>query len=57
MRVNISKTKVMVSGPELQTLRVSGQYPCAVCRKGAMPFSAVYVPFGDIKSVMVSVES
>ena len=34
LRVNLSKTKVMVSGPELQTLKDSGQYPCAVCRNG-----------------------
>ena len=34
LRVNLSKTKVMISGPELQTLKDSGQYPCAVCRNG-----------------------
>ena len=34
LRVNLSKTMVMVSGPELQTLKDSGQYPCAVCRNG-----------------------
>jgi hypothetical protein len=34
LRVNLSKTKVMVSGSELQPLKDSGQYPCAVCRNG-----------------------
>ena len=34
LRVNMAKTKVMINGPELHTLRDSGKYPCAVCRKG-----------------------
>ena len=34
LRVNLLKTKVMVSGPELQTLKDSSQYPCAICRNG-----------------------
>ena len=32
--VNISKTKFMVSGRNLDVLHDSGKYPCAVCRKG-----------------------
>ena len=31
LRVNISKTKVMISGPNLDSLRKSGKHPCAVC--------------------------
>ena len=34
VRVNMRKTKIMISGVELQTLRDSGKYPCSVCRKG-----------------------
>lgn len=34
LRVNLDKTKIMVSGPNLNTLKDSGKYPCAVCRSG-----------------------
>ena len=34
LRVNMKKTKIMVSGPNLNTLKDSGRYPCAVCRSG-----------------------
>ena len=34
LRVNIKKTKFMVSGPGLDLLRDSGVFPCAVCRSG-----------------------
>ena len=34
LRVNMKKTKFMVSGPGLDLLRDSGTYPCAVCRSG-----------------------
>ena len=34
LRVNIKKTKFMVSGPGLDLLRDSGAFPCAVCRSG-----------------------
>ena len=34
LRANMTKTKLMISGPELNLLRDSGIYPCAVCRKG-----------------------
>ena len=34
LRVNMGKTKIMVSGVNLQTLKDSGTYPCSVCRKG-----------------------
>ena len=34
LRVNIKKTKHMVSGPGLDLLRDSGAFPCAVCQSG-----------------------
>ena len=34
LRVNMGKTKIMVSGVNLRTLKDSGEYPCSVCRKG-----------------------
>ena len=34
LRINMGKTKIMVSGVNLQTLKDSGEYPCSVCRKG-----------------------
>ena len=33
-RVNMPKTKFMVSGLELDVLRDSGKFPCSVCRSG-----------------------
>ena len=34
LRVNMKKTKIMVSGIGLDVLKDSGRYPCAVCRSG-----------------------
>ena len=34
MRVNIGKTKIMVSGMDLDLLKKSGKDPCGVCQKG-----------------------
>ena len=34
LRVNMKKTKFMVTGPGLDLLRDSGGFPCAVCRTG-----------------------
>ena len=34
LRVNVGKTKAMISGQDLHTLVDSGKYPCSVCRKG-----------------------
>ena len=33
LRVSMGKTKIMVSGVDLQMLKDSGKYPCSVCRK------------------------
>ena len=34
LRVNMKKTKIMVSGPGLDVLKDSGKHTCAVCRDG-----------------------
>ena len=34
LRVNMKKTKFLVSGAGLNVLKDSGKFPCAVCRKG-----------------------
>ena len=34
LRVNMAKTKLMVSGSNLDMLRKSGKYPCCVCQAG-----------------------
>ena len=34
LKLNMGKTKIMISGRDLHTLQTSGKYPCAVCRKG-----------------------
>ena len=34
LRVNMKKTKILVSGPGLDLLKDSGRYTCAVCRLG-----------------------
>ena len=34
LRVNMGKTKIMLSGPNLNLLRDSGKFPCSVCRDG-----------------------
>ena len=33
LRVNMGKTKVMICGKGLNTIKPSGKYPCSVCRK------------------------
>ena len=42
LKVNIEKTKVMVSGRHLHKLQTSGKYPCAVYRKGVGKNSIFY---------------
>ena len=34
LRVNMGKTKIMISGKNLHFLRDSGKHSCGVCRKG-----------------------
>ena len=34
LKVNMGKTKVMISGRNVHTLQTSGKYPCAVYKKG-----------------------
>ena len=35
LRVNMSKTKLMVTGKQMTNLLQSGRYPCAVCGQGS----------------------
>ena len=41
LHVNMGKTKFMASGLELDVLRDSGKYPCAVCRSGVGRVSSI----------------
>ena len=41
LRVNMKKTKLMVTGPGLDVLRDSGAFPCAVCRDGVGSSNAI----------------
>ena len=41
LRVNMGKTKVMLRGKGLDTIKSSGKYPCGVCRKGVR-WNSVY---------------
>ena len=34
LRVNIEKTKIMICGKNLHSLKDSGKHPCGVCCKG-----------------------
>ena len=34
LKVNMGKTKFMISGRDLHTLQTSGKYLCAACKKG-----------------------
>ena len=54
LKVNIGKTKVMISGRHLHTFQTSGKYPCVVCRKGVGKNSILDVRFGFAKSVLIS---
>ena len=54
LRVNLKKTKVMISGSEVGKNRDEGRYPCAVCRKGVGNNSIVsFASFGYINVVVV----
>ena len=41
LRVNMGKTKIMVSGPNLDLLKKSGKDPCGVCQTGVGRNAAV----------------
>ena len=43
LRVNMDKTKLMCSGPNLNRLLDSGRYPCGVCRQG-VGRNSIYCP-------------
>ena len=42
LRVNKDKTKILISGPKLNTQKDSGKFPCGVCRKGVCSNSVFY---------------
>ena len=44
LRVNMKKTKLMVSGPRLDLLCDSGAFPCAVCHKEGLQGSKSWIP-------------
>ena len=41
LRVNMKKTKLMVTGPSLDVIRDSGAFPCAECRNGVGASNAI----------------
>ena len=54
LRVNMGKTKVLVSGHNLNVMKKSGKYPCGVCLTGVGANSfAAGVPLGCTRSVVV----
>ena len=34
LKVNLSKTKILVTGKECESMITSGEYPCGVCGRG-----------------------
>ena len=52
LRVNMGKTKIMVSGVNLQTLKDSAEYPCSVCRK-VTPSTVLDAHIGYTRNVVV----
>ena len=42
LKVNLSKTKILVSGKECESVVTSGEYPCGVCGRGVGANSFVY---------------
>ena len=59
LRVNMGKTKIMLSGPNLNSLRNSSRYPCSVYRVGLGKNSIIsqVLIYGYISGVVVSTES
>ena len=55
LRVNMEKTKIMICGKNLHSLKDSGKHPCGVCRKGAVVIqsSAIDVNLGYTRNVVV----
>ena len=56
LKVNMGKTKVMISNRDLHTSQTSDKYPCAVYRKvsGTTQSSVANVHFGLTKGVLIS---
>ena len=43
LRVNKGKTKVMICGKNLDTVKPSGKYQCSLCRKGVQRNSVFFI--------------
>ena len=56
LRVNLGKTKVLISGLGLDAFQKYGKDPCGVCLKGVgtNPFSVVVVLVGSTRNTVVS---
>ena len=55
LRANMEKTKIMICGKNLHSLKDSGKHPCGVCRKGVGSTSVFYdgCHFGYTRNVVV----
>ena len=56
LRVNMKKTKFLISGVGLNLLQDSGEFPCAICRSGVgvnSILSAANASYGSTRSVVV----
>ena len=55
LRVNMKKTKFLISGVGLNLLQDSGEFPCAICRSGVGVnlLSAANASYGSTRSVVV----
>ena len=56
LRVNVSKTKIMIRGKNMHSLRDSGKHPCGVCQKvlEVIQFFVVGVSYGSIENAVAS---
>ena len=55
LKVNVSKSKVMVSGTNLGSLEKTGKWPCSVCGREwvGIPFGAQVAAAGYTKDVLI----
>ena len=56
LRVNMGKTKALISGPGLNVLQKSGKDPCSMCLKGVGTYSIFcgIVPVGSTRNAVAS---
>jgi len=57
MRVNMNKTKVMISGERQKPLQKAARWPCGVCGRGVgtvvIQYSVLVITSGYTRSVVV----